>query len=96
MKKLRLIFCLLLLSISLAGCGFSDRIEYAKEAWEEAEEEVIKNNKFYSIDAGNGDSIYIDKETRVQYLFIREGYGGGLTVLVDADGKPILYEGGFE
>lgn len=96
MKKLSIILCCLLLSISLTGCGFRDRIEHAKEAWKEAEEEVINNNKFYSISAGDGNHIYVDKETRVQYLFVREGYGGGLTVLVDADGKPILYEGSFE
>jgi len=31
-----------------------------------------------------------DKETGVQYLFHKSGYGGGLTVLVGRDGKPII------
>lgn len=34
--------------------------------------------------------VLVDKETGVNYLFFNESYGGGLTVLVDADGKPIV------
>ena len=34
--------------------------------------------------------VLVDKETGVNYLFFHESYGGGLTVLVDADGKPIV------
>ncbi|MBR2087665.1 MAG: hypothetical protein IJ906_11095 [Oscillospiraceae bacterium] len=34
--------------------------------------------------------ILVDKETGVNYLFVHSGYAGGLTVLVDADGKPIV------
>lgn len=34
--------------------------------------------------------IYVDKETGVNYLFISNGYGGGLTPLLDADGKPVI------
>ena len=34
--------------------------------------------------------IYVDKETGVNYLYIRNGYSGGLTPLLDADGKPVI------
>lgn len=34
--------------------------------------------------------IYVDKETGVNYLFVRMGYAGGLTPLLDADGKPVI------
>ena len=34
--------------------------------------------------------IWVDKETGVNYLFHRDGYGGGLTPLLNADGKPII------
>lgn len=37
--------------------------------------------------------IYYDKETKVMYLVSNIDKGGGITVLVDADGKPLLYEG---
>lgn len=34
--------------------------------------------------------IWVDKETGVNYLFRQEGYAGGLTVLLGADGKPVI------
>lgn len=34
--------------------------------------------------------IWVDRETGVQYIFHRDGYAGGLTPLLDSDGKPIL------
>ena len=34
--------------------------------------------------------IYVDKETDVNYLFVRMGYAGGLTLLLDSDGKPVV------
>lgn len=41
---------------------------------------------------GNINRIEIlrDKETGVNYLFRHSGYSGGLTVLLDADGKPVI------
>lgn len=40
-------------------------------------------------------SRYYDKDTKVIYMFTRNDYsqkGGGLTVMVDSNGKPLLYE----
>ena len=34
--------------------------------------------------------ILVDKVTGVNYLFIKAGYGGGLTPLLDENGKPIV------
>ena len=34
--------------------------------------------------------IYVDRKTGVNYLFAQAGYAGGLCVLVDRDGKPIV------
>ena len=34
--------------------------------------------------------VLVDKETGVNYLFVQSGYAGGLTPLLDADGKPIV------
>jgi len=34
--------------------------------------------------------VIIDKETGVNYLYVCRGYGGGLTPLLDANGKPIV------
>ena len=35
--------------------------------------------------------IWVDTQTGVQYLYHSSGNSVGLTVLVDADGKPLLY-----
>lgn len=34
--------------------------------------------------------IWVDKETGVNYLFHAAGYPGGLTPLLDREGKPII------
>ncbi len=34
--------------------------------------------------------ILVDQETGVQYLWHCQGYAGGITPLLDADGKPVL------
>lgn len=34
--------------------------------------------------------IWVDKATGVNYIFHQAGYAGGLTVLLDADGKPVV------
>ena len=40
--------------------------------------------------AFSGTMILIDKQTGVHYLYVASGYGGGLTALLDSDGKPII------
>lgn len=34
--------------------------------------------------------IWVDQETGVQYLYHQNGHSGGLTPLLDKDGKPVL------
>ena len=34
--------------------------------------------------------VLVDKQTGVNYLYAASGYSGGLTVLVDAMGNPIV------
>ncbi len=34
--------------------------------------------------------VIIDKFTGVNYLYVQRGYGGGLTPLLDSEGKPII------
>ena len=51
--------------------------------------------RFVVRSAGNesmvqGAQIWIDKQTGVNYLFVQSGYAGGLTPLLDREGKPIL------
>jgi len=34
--------------------------------------------------------VWVDKKTGVNYLFHAYGYAGGLTPLLDRDGKPVI------
>lgn len=39
----------------------------------------------------NNNEVWVDTQTGVQYLYHAVGNSGGLTLLVDAEGKPLLY-----
>ena len=51
-----------------------------------------KEERFVRIYSENFDSevILVDKKTGVNYLFVSRGYAGGLTPLLDRDGKPVI------
>lgn len=49
--------------------------------------------KTYSQGVMNVVEIWVDKETGVNYLFHQSGYAGGLTPLLDKDGKPVITKG---
>ena len=57
---------------------------------------AIKEDRFKKIlvDGGgfseNYMAIYVDRKTGVNYLFSSYGEAGGLCVLVDREGKPIV------
>ncbi|MBE6862309.1 MAG: xylan 1,4-beta-xylosidase [Ruminococcus sp.] len=51
------------------------------------EERFIKT---YSQGMANVSEIWVDKVTGVNYLYHAAGYSGGLTVLLDNDGKPVI------
>ena len=39
-----------------------------------------------------GDGVWYDKTTKVEYYKVRGEFGTTMCVLVDADGKPLLYQ----
>ena len=45
--------------------------------------------KIYSQGAINVMEIWVDKETGIQYLFHASGSAGGLTPLLNREGKPV-------
>ncbi|MBQ3052624.1 MAG: xylan 1,4-beta-xylosidase [Clostridia bacterium] len=45
--------------------------------------------KVYSQGMGTME-IWVDKETGVNYLYRQSGYSGGMTVLFDREGKPVI------
>ena len=46
--------------------------------------------KIYSQGTLNVTEIWVDRETGVNYVFHASGYAGGLTPLLDRDGKPVI------
>ena len=57
---------------------------------------AAKEDRFIKTVVDNGGfndaymAIYVDKKTGVNYLFAQNGYAGGMCVLVDREGKPIV------
>jgi len=54
---------------------------------------MAKNDRFekvYTQGAINIIEIWVDKETGVNYIFRQSGYSGGMTPLLDRDGKPVV------
>lgn len=60
-----------------------------------SESDAFPNSRFIEVDNDGGFKIYCDTTTKVLYLQSTKGSGyqgyGGLTLLVDKDGKPLLY-----
>ena len=46
--------------------------------------------RIYTQGALSTTEIWVDTQTGVNYLFQASGYAGGLTPLLDRDGKPII------
>ena len=84
-----LIIAMLVVSVAFAVAGECDKnatkTETVVEHSQQRFQRVIKDNYSDLI-------VYVDTETNVMYL-IRSIYGGAC-VMVDAEGKPLLWDGG--
>ena len=51
-----------------------------------------KEERFIKVHSENlgSEMIFVDKMTGVNYLFVSSGYAGGLTVLLNRDGTPVI------
>ncbi len=58
----------------------------------------MKDDKRFEVILKEGSSlseagqmmVLVDRETGVNYLWVKSGYAGGLTPLLEADGRPII------
>ena len=54
----------------------------------------MKNKKRFKVIYSQGSltrtEIWLDTKTGVNYLYHTAGYSGGLTPLLDKDGKPVI------
>jgi hypothetical protein len=93
MKKIKKILiagaAVVLIVASLTAC------DSTTHKAEEKKEEVNRFQRVYKQGLGGlGDIfIYVDTETGVMYTIADVGYGAGLTVMVDENGKPLIWEG---
>ena len=51
-----------------------------------------KDERFIKVHSENmgSEMIFVDRQTGVNYLFVSSGYAGGLTVLLNRDGTPVI------
>lgn len=84
MKKRIAILAVITASFLLTACEEPHLTEKAQQG-AEARLIVVDDSMSYR--------IYADKETKVMYLNTKQGYGEALCVMVDANGKPLLWRG---
>lgn len=82
MKKIIVFVLALVMCITIfAGCGGTK-----------------ENSRFIVIDSDikaenlSNTALYVDKQTGVVYWCTHSGYGQTMTVLLNSDGTPILYD----
>lgn len=80
-KTVTVILCFLII-ITIAIIFIFDNQEIQKES-----EENIPEDRFEKIEEWSSNFIMYDKETKVQYFV----FEGGITPLLNQEGKPILY-----
>lgn len=89
MKKIVLILSVVMIAIlciCIAGCTAEDNEDFNEDLV------VISEN----VDFDCPHMIFYHKRTKVMYLFVKVGYAGGLTVMLDENGNPLLYEEGYQ
>lgn len=79
MKKLAI---MLVLAISLSGCSSRG-----------SKNEDDTGGRFIKVHGDFKNTILVDSETGVMYFWHYGVYSGGLTVMVDKNGQPLIWEG---
>lgn len=78
------IIAIVLILLMFAGCAKVER----------ASKNPVDISRFMMVEQNNIWRIVVDRETKVMYAVSLGNYNNGtFTLLVDADGKPLLWEG---
>ena len=85
---------LVMLLIALLGVGVATAVDSYKSVSKTATVVEYSQQRFQRVirDEGSPINVYVDTETNVMYA-VRSS-AGGICVMVDADGKPLLWDGG--
>lgn len=81
MKKIIFILICLLTIVTFSSCRSTPKVD-----------NMDNNDDRFVIVFNEGlNRIYTDTETGVMYFYHMNGYGGGLSVMLDTDGKPLIW-----
>ena len=81
MKKFISLVLALILIFALVGCTGAN-----------SDNETI-SDRFVRVYSEYSSCIYVDSETNVMYFWHSGVYSGGLSVMLDENGDPLLWEG---
>lgn len=80
MKKIICLILVLMIVLIFVGC-FGQKTD-----------NMETTDRFIKVYSDFTNAIYVDKETNVLYFWHSGGYAGGLSVMLDENGKPLLWE----
>lgn len=83
-SKVVALVLIIVVAVMFTSCGNYGQLADTPNRFKE----VSKNNI-----NGNDCILLVDTETRVMYLEVVNGYRLGLTVMLNSDGTPMLYNG---
>ena len=81
MKKLISLVLALILIFALVGCAGA------------SSDNETTSDRFIKVYSDYSNCIYVDSETNVMYFWHSGGYSGGLSVMLDENGDPLLWGG---
>lgn len=79
MKKIVCLGLVLMIVFAFIGCS-------------EQKSDNTETDRFIEVYSDLTNKIFVDTETNVLYFWHYGGYSGGLSVMVDENGKPLLWE----
>lgn len=86
MKKIiAFVLALVMCAVIFTGCGIKESGTKENSRFVIIDSDVESEDRMWS-------ALYADKQTNVVYWFTKSGYGQTMTVLLNSDGTPVLYD----
>lgn len=97
MKKILCLLFVLITPLLFCGC---EHIPKSENYYTENIDRFVFIKQYGEVNGGETIKILVDKETKVMYMYYHDGNlnsgTAGLTVMLNADGTPMLWEGELE
>ena len=85
MKKIVCLGLVLMIVLAFIGCSEQKTDSMKSDNTETTDRFIVVYSNF-------DNKIFVDTETNVLYFWHFGGYSGGLSAMVDENGKPLLWE----